>query len=600
MNFTKATALLSLILSFNGSSYAFVVPTFHQVRSTELVLGMDWEALKQTKQMKPLPGQSQSPNSYVDNVGNAPAAAPTPSSDTSSFSLSGGTGSSVASGSVWDRLSGSQQMKPLKPAGNSGNSYFDNIDSTPVPSTPAPVPVAASSFSLDSSAGSSVASGSVWASLSGSQKMKPLKPAGNSGNSYFDNFASTPAPSAPAPAPAPAAVSSFSLDSSAGSSVASGSVWASLSGSQKMKPLKPAGNSGNSYFDNFASASASNAPAPLPTPAAASSFSLDSSAESSVASGSVWSSLSGSQRMKPLKPAGKSGNSYFDNFGSTPVSNTPAYSAPTLDAPTPTTSSIGSTGGSSVASGSVWASLSGSQRMKPLKPAGISGNSYVDNMESAPVASTPVTASPVVSESPSGGSSVATGSVWDRLAGTERMKPLKPAGISGNSYVDNMGSAPVASTPVATSVGGSSVATGSVWDRLAGTERMKPLKPAGNSGNSYFDNMGSTPVTAVAASVQSAPATTSGTSVASGSVWDRLAGTQRMKPLKPAGNSGNSYFDQMTPVVAPVYSSSPSEDIAITNGAPKSAKERLMEAERIDRLVKRLAVASWRLAKLEA
>jgi len=45
-------------------------------------------------------------------------------------------------------------------------------------------------------------------------------------------------------------------------------------------------------------------------------------------------------------------------------------------------------------------------------------------MESAPVASTPVTASPVVSESPSGGSSVATGSVWDRLAGTERMKVL--------------------------------------------------------------------------------------------------------------------------------------------------------------------------------
>jgi len=36
-----------------------------------------------------------------------------------------------------------------------------------------------------------------------------------------------------------------------------------------------------------------------------------------------------------------------------------------------------------------------------------------------------------------------------------------------------MGSVPVASTPVATSVGGSSVATGSVWDRLAGTERMK-------------------------------------------------------------------------------------------------------------------------------
>lgn len=60
---------------------------------------------------QPLPGQSQSPNSYVDNVGNAPAAAPTPSSDASSFSLSGGTGSSVASGSVWDRLSGSQQMK---------------------------------------------------------------------------------------------------------------------------------------------------------------------------------------------------------------------------------------------------------------------------------------------------------------------------------------------------------------------------------------------------------------------------------------------------------------------------------------------------------
>jgi len=162
-----------------------------------------------------------------------------------------------------------------------------------------------------------------------------------------------------------------------------------------------------------------------------------------------------------------------------------------------------------------------------------------------------------------------------------------------------MGSVPVASTPVATSVGGSSVATGSVWDRLAGTERMKPLKPAGNSGNSYFDNMGSTPVTAVVAPVESAPAATSITSVASGSVWDRLAGTQRMKPLKPAGNSGNNYFDQMTPVVAPVYSSSSSEDTAFTNGTPLSVKGRLMEAERIDRLIKRLAVASWRLAKLE-
>ena len=45
--------------------------------------------------------------------------------------------------------------------------------------------------------------------------------------------------------------------------------------------------------------------------------------------------------------------------------------------------------------------------------------------------------------------------------------------------------------------------------------------------------MGSTPVTAVAAPVQSAPAATSGTSVASGSVWDRLAGTQRMKVRHP-------------------------------------------------------------------
>jgi len=69
--------------------------------------------------------------------------------------------------------------------------------------------------------------------------------------------------------------------------------------------------------------------------------------------------------------------------------------------------------------------------------------------------------------------------------------------------------------------------------------------------------------------------------------------------LKPAGNSGNNYFDQMTPVVAPVYSSSSSEDTAFTNGTPLSVKGRLMEAERIDRLIKRLAVASWRLAKLE-
>jgi len=51
------------------------------------------------------------------------------------------------------------------------------------------------------------------------------------------------------------------------------------------------------------------------------------------------------------------------------------------------------------------------------------------------------------------------------------------------------------------------------------------LKPAGKSGNSFLDTIGSAAAPAAASSTPAAAAS----SVASGSVWESLAGSQQMK-----------------------------------------------------------------------
>jgi len=54
------------------------------------------------------------------------------------------------------------------------------------------------------------------------------------------------------------------------------------------------------------------------------------------------------------------------------------------------------------------------------------------------------------------------------------------------------------------------------------------LKPAGKSGNSFLDTIGSAPAAAAPAAAASTPAAAA-SSVASGSVWESLAGSQQMK-----------------------------------------------------------------------
>jgi len=261
-------------------------------------------------------------------------------------------GSSVASGSVWASLAGSQQMKPLPGSGGSGFKASSSTFAAPSFATATPETSTYSAPAPASTGGSSVASGSVWESLAGSQSMKPLP--GSSGPG-FQASSSTPAYSAPAPvAPAPVAAAPAS---SVGSSVASGSVWASLAESKSMKPLP--GSSGPG-FQASSGTPAYSAPAPVaPAPVAAAPV---SSVGSSVASGSVWENLAGSQRMKPLP--GSSGPGF--QAGSSSYTPPAVASAPVAAAPVPVAAAPVSSVESSVASGSVWASLAESKRMKPL------------------------------------------------------------------------------------------------------------------------------------------------------------------------------------------------------------------------------------------
>jgi len=104
----------------------------------------------------------------------APPAAAAPVA-AASAPVSAGAASGVASGNPWGQLAGSQQMKPLKPAGKSANSYFDTMPAAPVAAAPvaaAAAPVAAASAPVSAGAASGVASGNPWGQLAGSQQMK--------------------------------------------------------------------------------------------------------------------------------------------------------------------------------------------------------------------------------------------------------------------------------------------------------------------------------------------------------------------------------------------------------------------------------------------
>jgi len=382
-----------------------------------------------------------------------------------------------------------------------------------------------------------------WAALKGSQQMKPLPGSGGSGFGYTP-AAAAPAPAAPAPvaaAPAPVAAA----------------------------PADPFAAALAAY--NQAATPAAPAPAAPVTPAF--------TEGSSVASGSVWASLAGSQQMKPLPGSSGAG---FKTSSSAPAYSAPVAAAPVAAAPAPVAPVSSVSGGSSVASGSVWASLAGSQQMKPLP--GSQGPGFKSGASSytpPPAAAAPVAAAPV--SSLSGGSSVASGSVWASLAGSQQMKPLPGSQGSGfqsgsSSYTPPpaaaapVAAAPVAAAPVSSLSGGSSVASGSVWASLAGSQQMKPLPGSQGSGfkaSSSAPSFSAPPAAAVPAysapepvapapaaptdpfaaalaaynnaapaASSPAPAASTGSSVASGSVWESLAGSQQMKPLPGSQGAG--------------------------------------------------------------
>merc|ERR1712127_733672 len=156
-------------------------------------------------------------------------------------------------------------------------------------------------------------------------------------------------------------------------------------------------------------------------------------------------------------------------------------------------------------SGSVWETLKQSKRMKPLPGstgAGFKASSAANTYSPPAAAAAPVAAAPVVSSLSGEGSSVATGSVWAGLASSKPMKPLP--GSTGPGFKTSAGfqatapaaaAAPVAAAaPAAGSsgfaIGSSPVASGNVWDVLRDSKQMKPLKPAGASGNPYFAALG--------------------------------------------------------------------------------------------------------------
>lgn len=127
--------------------------------------------------------------------------------------------------------------------------------------------------------------------------------------------------------------------------------------------------------------------------------------------------------------------------------------------------SVAPSGGSSVASGNVWSNLNGSQRMKPLPGSG--GSGFKAATSSAPTGNTP----PAPVSAPPEASSVASGSVWSNLSGSQRMKPL-PGSVGPGFQASSSAPAYSAPPPAVTSP-----ATNDVWGRLAqkGNEFQEPI-----------------------------------------------------------------------------------------------------------------------------
>jgi len=330
--------------------------------------------------------------------------------------------------------------------------------------------------------------------------------------------------------------------------------------------MKPLPGSGGPGFKSAGAAATAYAPpaaaAPAATTYAPPAAAAPAPVANAAASGSTWDSLAASKPMKPLPGSGGPGFKASSGFPAAAVAAAPVAAAP---APTQEVFAFSE---AAPTSGSVWETLKQSKRMKPLPGstgAGFKASSAANTYSppaaaAAPVAAAPVAAAPVVSSLSGEGSSVAAGSVWAGLASSKPMKPLP--GSTGPGFKTSAGfqatappaaAAPVAAAaPTASSLSseGSSVSSGSVWAALASSKPMKPLPGSAGPGFKTSAGFQTTAPPAAAAAPVAAAAPAAGSSgfaigsspVASGNVWDVLRDSKQMKPLKPAGASGNPYF----------------------------------------------------------
>eukprot|EP00815_Leptocylindrus_aporus_P006026 CAMPEP_0116076554 /NCGR_PEP_ID=MMETSP0322-20121206/17342_1 /TAXON_ID=163516 /ORGANISM="Leptocylindrus danicus var. apora, Strain B651" /LENGTH=421 /DNA_ID=CAMNT_0003566911 /DNA_START=118 /DNA_END=1383 /DNA_ORIENTATION=+ len=234
----------------------------------------------------------------------------------------------LSSYQTWDKLAGSKQMKPLKVGKSFGGSHFDELKCTP----------RSSSFdNMESILSCNAPSTTVWEHLISSHQMKPLHPASINSKSFLDVLLSP---------------------TQAQGIVCKGNIWDKLESSQRMKPLKH-----KVETERVENISASNV---LITTTNADIISIPSI----DLTGNVWENLSGSKRMKPLKPLKFNGNA-IQKLGS-PIPTQRGPSLPAVKVLHPGVDDI-ITAGFSIDAGSIptpnyWARLSGSTAMKPLNP----------------------------------------------------------------------------------------------------------------------------------------------------------------------------------------------------------------------------------------
>jgi len=288
----------------------------------------------------------------------------------------------LSSYQTWDKLAGSKQMKPLKVGKSFGGSHFDELKYAP----------RSSSFdNMESILSCNAPSATVWGHLISSHQMKPLHPASINSKSFLDVLLSP---------------------TQAQGIVCKGHIWDKLESSQRMKPLKH-----KFETERVENISASNV---LITTTNADIISIPSI----DLTGNVWENLSGSKRMKTLKPLKFNGNT-IQNLGS-PISTRRGPSLPAVKVLHPGVDDI-VTAGFSIDAGSIptpnyWARLSGSTAMKPLKPL----NNSLGRLKSNRLLQIAIEEFTFNDD----GTKVSVGNIWNRMKEVIKPKSVEPAGKS--------------------------------------------------------------------------------------------------------------------------------------------------------------------------